>query len=92
MLLIVAACGGADKQVTGLVLEVVERSPTEIESLRLRDDGGSVWEFSTEGYVGTSATHLKLHQVAGERIIVTYREVGGRLIASDVKDAAGSGS
>jgi len=91
LLLFAAACGGGDKQVTGLVLEAVERSPTEIEVLRLRDDGGGVWEFFTEGDIGTSATHLKLHQVAGERIIVTYREVGSRLIASDVKDAAEPG-
>ena len=91
LLLSLAGCGGGEKQVTGLVLEVVERSPTEIESLRLRDDGGRVWKFSTEGNVGTSAIHLKLHQVAGEKVVVTYREVGGRLFASEVKDADGPG-
>ena len=91
LLLIAAACGGGEKQVTGLVLEVVERSLVEIELLRVRDDDGNVWEFSTEGDVGTSAVHLKLHQVAGDKIVVTFREVGGRLIAFEVKDAAGPG-
>lgn len=85
------ACGGGEKQVTGRVLEAVERSLTEIESLRLRDDDGRVWEFSTQGPVGTTAAHLRQHQIAGERIVVRYREVGGRLIAFDVKDANAPG-
>ena len=76
---------------TGLVLEAVERSLSEIESLRLRDDDGRVWEFSTRGTVGTSAAHLRQHQVAGQRVIVKYREVGGRLIAFEVKDAGAPG-
>ncbi len=86
-LLAAVACGGGDKQVTGRVLEAVERSLTEIESLRLRDDDGRVWEFSTQGPVGTTAAHLRQHQIAGERIVVRYREVGGRFIAFEVKDA-----
>ena len=82
-----AACGGGgDKQVTGLVLEAVGRNFNEIEVLRLRDDDGRVWEFSTDGPVGISAAHLRQHQVAGETILVTYREEGGRLIAVDVSD------
>ena len=91
LLLLAVACGGGEKEVSGLVLEAVERSLTEIESLRLRDDDGRVWQFSTEGPVGTTAAHLRQHQIAGERIVVRYREVDGRLIAFDVKDAAGSG-
>ncbi len=86
LLLIAAACGGGDQQVTGLVLEAVERDLTEIELLRVRDDDGRVWEFSTEGPVGVSAAHLRQHQLAGEKVLVTYREEGGRLIAVDVGD------
>lgn len=92
LLLIAAGCGGGDdKQVTGLVLEAVDRNLAEIELLRIRDDDGKVWEFSTEGNVGITAAHLRQHRLSGERIIVTYREVGGRLIASDLKDADGPG-
>ncbi len=92
LLLIAAACGGnGEKQVTGLVLEAVERDVVEIELLRVRDDGGRVWEFSTEGDVGTSAAHLRQHQLGGERILVTYCEEGGRLIAVDVRDPPVSG-
>ena len=90
LLLFLAACGGVEKQVTGLVLEAVERDLAEIELLRLRDGDGRVWEFSTEGPVGTSAAHLRQHQLAGEKVVVTYLEEGGRLVAVDVKDAAGS--
>ena len=87
-LLLIAACGGGgDKEVTGLVLEAVERDLVEIELLRVRDDDGRVWEFSTEGTVGVSAAHLRQHQLAGEKVLVTYREERGRLIAVDVRDA-----
>ena len=91
LLIIAAACGGGDKQVTGLVLEAVDRSLTEIELIRLRDDDGRVWEFSTEGPVGISAAHLLQHQLAGEKVLVTYREEDGRLIAVDVRDAPAGG-
>ena len=91
LLFIAVGCGGGDKQVTGLVLEAVERNLAEIETLRLQDDDGMVWEFSTQGPVGISAAHLRQHQLAGEKVIVRYRETDGRLIAFDVKDADGSG-
>ena len=91
LLVIAVGCGGGDNQVTGLVLEAVERNLAEIETLRLQDDDGRVWEFSTQGPVGISAAHLRQHQLAGERVIVRYRETDGRLIAFDVKDADGSG-
>ena len=85
------ACGDGEHQVTGLVLEAVGRNISEVETLRHLDDDGRVWEFSTVGPVGISAAHLRQHQLAGERVLVTYREKGGRLIASDVKDAVGPG-
>ena len=88
VLLVAVACGGdGEKEVSGLVLEAVERNLVEIELLRVRDDDGRVWEFSTEGNVGTSAAHLRQHQLSGERVRVIYREEGGRLIAVDVGDA-----
>ena len=88
LLLLLAACGdGGEKTVTGFVLEAVDRSLTEIELIRLRDDAGKVWEFSTQGPVGTSASHLRQHQLGGTKVAVTYREVGGRLIAQEVSDA-----
>ena len=87
ILLIGLACGGGgEKTVTGLVIEAVERDLVGIELLRVRDSGGRVWEFSTEGSVGISASHLRQHQVLGESVIVTYRKYRGNLIATDVRD------
>ena len=92
ILLIGLACGdGHDKTVTGLVIEAVERDLVEIELLRVRDSDGRLWEFSTDGPVGISASHLRQHQVLGEGVVVTYREYRGSLIATDVRDAMDPG-
>ena len=89
LLLIAVACGGSgEKQVSGLVLEAVERDLVEIELFRVRDDDGRVWEFTTEGNVGTSAAHLRQHQLSGEKVLVIYREEGERLIAVEVSDVS----
>ena len=92
ILLIGLACGdGRDKTVTGLVIEAVERDLVEIELLRVRDSDGRLWEFSTDGSVGISASHLRQHQMLGEGVVVTYREYRGSLIATDVRDAMDPG-
>ena len=92
LLIVSVACGGdGEKEVSGLVLEAVERNLVEIEYFRVRDDAGRVWEFFTMGNVGTSAAHLRQHQLSGERVRVIYLEDGGRLIAVDVGDAAATG-
>ena len=90
LLLVSVTCGGGggEKTVTGLVLEAVERNIVEIELLTVRDRFGKTWEFTTEGNVGISAAHLKQHQVLGEGVVVAYKEEGGRLIATDIRDLA----
>ena len=93
LLLVAVACGGGgEKSVTGMVVEAVERDLVEIELLRVRDAGGKVWEFTTEGPVGINASHLRQHQVLGEMVVVTYTEENGSLIATDVSDAPEPGS
>ena len=90
LVLLAAACGGnGEKTVTGRVLSAVERNLAEIETLTLRGEDGNVWKFVTEGPVGTSAAHLRQHQLGGEPVIVTYHEANGRLVATHVRDAAG---
>ena len=92
VLLIAAACGGdSEKTVTGLIVEAVERDLVEIELLRVRDDDGKVWTFSTEGPVGINAAHLRQHQVLGEKVVVTYSVYRGDLIATDVRDLMAPG-
>ena len=63
----------------------------EIELLRVRDSDGRLWECSTDGPVGSSASHLRQHQVLGEGVVVTYREYRGSLIATGVRDAMDPG-
>ena len=86
VLLISVACGGGEKTVTGLVLEVVGRNLVEIELLRVRDRSGRIWEFTTEGNIGISAAHLKQHQVLGQGVVVIYNDEDGQSIASEVRD------
>ena len=93
VLLFAAACGGdSEKTVTGLIVEAVERDLVEIELLRVRDDDGKVWTFSTEGPVGINAAHLRQHQVLGEKVVVTYSAYRGDLIATGVRDLIAPGN
>ncbi len=92
VLLFAAACGGdSEKTVTGLIVEAVERDLVEIELLRVRDDGGKVWTFSTKGPVAVNAAHLRHHQVLGEKVVVTYSVYRGDLIATAVRDLMAPG-
>ena len=74
----------------GLVVEVVDRSIDQVETLRVRDGDGRVWTFTTEGYIGFSPTHLRQHQLFGERVVVIFRAGEGpdkdRLVALEVVD------
>ena len=92
VLLIAATCGGdSEKTVTGLIVEAVERDLVEVELLRVRDDDGKVWTFSTEGPVGINAAHLRQHQILGEKVVVTYSVYRGDLIATGVRDLMAPG-
>ena len=77
---------GGLRQVRGHVVEVVARSITEVETLRVRDEGGGEYVFVTEGFVGFTPSHLKEHALFGQTVLVTYREKGGRLVAVRTED------
>jgi len=79
--------GGADSgMVRGLVIEVVDRDITQIETLRIRDDSGRLWTFTTVADIGMSGSHVRLHGVLGESVLVTWTEKDGRLIATQIGD------
>ena len=89
------ACGGnsvtdtaeSEGQVRGLVVDVVDRSITEVESLRIRDEAGKVWSFKGgEGFIGTTASHVREHQLMGSSVLVTYVREGDTLVALDIGD------
>jgi hypothetical protein len=93
-LVLLAACedtrsnagGGDSLQVRGHIVEVVGRSITEVETLRIRDSDERSWTFTTEGFIGFSPAHLREHQLFGQTVLVTYVAKGDILVAVDVAD------
>lgn len=76
----------ANKEVRGLILDVVARNIIEIELLTIRDDAGQEYTFTTNGFVEVTPSHLKEHQLFGQKVLVKYVEQGGRLVALEVLD------
>ncbi|PKB78306.1 MAG: hypothetical protein BZY88_19245 [SAR202 cluster bacterium Io17-Chloro-G9] len=78
------------RQVEGLVVEVVDRNIDQVETLRVKDGEGRVWTFTTEDYLGITPSHLREHQLFGERVVVVYRaekgRYGDRLVALEIND------
>ena len=70
----------------GHVVEVVARSVTEVETLRVRDENGREYVFATEGFVGFTPSHLREHSLFGQTVLVTYQEKDGRLVAVRTED------
>ena len=86
-LLSLAACGGGETwQVRGQVIEVSARDFAELETLRIRDDAGREYRFTTEGFVGFTPSHVREHQLLGQSLLVTYEKRGEELIAVALAD------
>ena len=100
LLLLLLACGGVDAiaptasndsgattgQVEGLVVEVVGRNIAELETLRIRTSDEQVWTFTSEGPLGVSPSHLREHQLFGQKVAVTYVRRGESLVAVEIID------
>ena len=94
------ACGGetpadpdpaGQSEMTGVVLDVVADSLTEIETMSVQDDEGVTWNFRAEGYRGWLPSHVRDHMVQGSPITVTYHEEDGVLMVDEIDDATGWG-
>ena len=86
-LLSLAACGdGETWQVRGQVIEVSARDFAELETLRIRDDAGREYRFTTEGFVGFTPSHVREHQLLGQSLLVTYEKRGDKLVAVALTD------
>ena len=94
-LILLLACGensatekaGPEGQVRGLVVEVVNRSISELETLRIRDETGKIWSFTgADGFIGITPSHLREHQLLGGSVLVTYVGEGDALVALDIGD------
>ncbi len=76
-----------DGQVRGMVVEVVNRSIIELETLRIRDEADVIWTFrAAEGFIGFTPSHLKEHQLLGQSVLVTYVSQGAELVAVGLDD------
>ena len=92
---LVVSCGGSQGadglekagQVRGLVVDVVGRNIVELEVLRVRDEEGRTWEFTSgEGFIGFTPSHLREHQLAGQPVTVSYIPQGDSLLAVNIYD------
>jgi hypothetical protein len=94
VLTLVSGCGGsgatanpdATQQVRGWVAEVVARNITEVETLRIRDENGQLWAFTTEAFAGFTPSHLQEHQLFGQSVLVSYVKKDNQLIAVNITD------
>ena len=94
MLAGVAACGEpapsvsetGPLQIRGRILEVVARNVTEVETLRLLGEDDQVYRFTSEGFVGFTASHLLNHQLLGQPVTVSYVRKGEELVAVAITD------
>ena len=73
-------------QVRGQVVEVVPRSFSELELLKIRGDDGKLYAFETEGFVGFTPSHVREHQFLGQTLLVTYEKRGDTLVATRLED------
>ena len=81
-----AACDTGEMRIRGMVLEVVARNITEVETLRLLGEDDREYHFTSEGFVGFSPSHLREHQLFGQPVIVSYVQKGGQLVAVAITD------
>jgi hypothetical protein len=93
-LVLVSGCGrGGDTTpasgglVRGLVVAVEERTIIELKSLKIRDEEGKIWTFTSRaGSVGFTPSHLREHQLFGRPVVVTYVADGNTLVAVEITD------
>ena len=85
-MLLVGCRPEGELQVRGQVVEVVARSFSELELLRIRDEQGREYEFETEGFVGFTPSHVKEHQLLGQSLLVIYEKRGDTLVALRLED------
>ena len=78
--------GEASGKVEGIVVEVVGRNIVELETLRIRTSDEQVWTFTSEGPLRFSPSHLREHQLFGQKVAVTYVRRGESLVAVEIID------
>jgi hypothetical protein len=93
---LVATLGRASAQTeTGLVVSVDASSLTDVRGFSIRTSDGRTVVFRIgvlENGAAFPPGHLLEHQATGVKVVVTYREDNGELVAIRLEDARGSGA
>ncbi len=81
------ACGGGDRTVRGVVVEVEARSFAEVAVLTIEGEGtGKVWTCQADGPVGFTTSKIREHMMQGQAVTVRFRERDGLFVAVLVTD------
>ena len=72
--------------VSGLVIMVEARAITEIKLVRIIDEEGITWNFTTIRPLDFTPSHLREHMVRGDPVTVTFRKVDDLLVAERLED------
>jgi hypothetical protein len=90
----VSAFGQAPRQTeTGLVIAVDSSGLTDVRGFTIRTDDGRTVVFrigALENGAHFAPGHLLEHRATGVKIVVTYRQVNGELVAIRLDDAPGA--
>jgi len=89
MLMAVVACEPTLQQETGIVVGVDSPVLGRVDSFELLTLDGETLTFDTTGLEFRSefpTPHLSEHQIIGDRIVVTYKLDGERLVATQLDD------
>ena len=86
LLLVLGSCGGAVKKVQGLVVDVQSSSITDLDSVTVRDERGTLWTFKVGSSVSFSQSHLREHQAFAWPVTVFYEETPEGLLANSITD------
>jgi hypothetical protein len=92
---LVAACAASPAQTRtarGVLLELESPSIQRVERFTLRTDDGQELAFTTAPDFNSGASHamspghMRQHMALAEAVTITYREEGGRLVATSATD------
>ncbi len=87
VVILTMACGGGERAVRGVVVEVEARSIAEVAILTIEEEGtGKVWTFQADEPVGFTPSHIREHMIQGRLVTVRFRERDGLFIAVLVTD------
>ena len=88
-ILLVVACQPTLQQETGIVLSVDSPSLGQVDGFELLTGDGEIVTFDTSELRFRQefpAPHLSEHQMLGDRIVVTYKTEGARLLVTQLDD------